>query len=100
MKVSKVSPEISSLKSPMTTHPIFALADLEDTELLTASAQHDETSDFVVNFVCLVLGFLLPFRSQCNEELFPIDEAAALKLFSNCLDFVALRWCFCKIIKL
>lgn len=31
------------------TYPVFAFANLEDAELLTACAQHHQTTNFVVN---------------------------------------------------
>lgn len=63
------------------TNAIFALADLENAELLPACAQHHQPLDLVVDGVRIVRRLaLLPVRPQCGNELLPVDQAFAVAI--------------------
>lgn len=67
--------------SPAATHSVFALADLEHSELLPTCAQHHQSLDFVVNLVGIVRWLaLLPVGPQSCNKLLPIDESFAVAI--------------------
>lgn len=52
-----------------------------------------------MNSISFTLWFLMPFRSESDEEFFPVNLTfiSWVKHFGNGLDFMAFCWCFCKV---
>lgn len=62
-------------------YAVFSFAHLEDTEFLSTCTQHDQTFDFIMDFIGIIWWFtFLPIWSQSGNKFLPIDETFTIAI--------------------